>query len=211
MQAVYDRVVGSDFEPVSAFILAGGNSSRMGKDKGFVEFHGRTLLARALEAAWSVTADTRIVGGAAKFGNHGPVVEDVFPDCGPLGGIHAALRASSNDLNLVLAVDMPLVSGELLQYLISRARGANAIVTVPRTQSGWQPLCAVYRREFADPAESALKSRRYKIDPLFDRVTVLPVKEAELAGAGFSADLFCNLNTRQDLENAMKNQRRPRV
>ena len=87
---------------------------------------GSTLLARALELARSVTADVRIVGDPAKFAAFAPVVEDVFRDCGPLGGIHAALRASPTDLNLILAVDVPFVSPALLQYLIMRARSSGA-------------------------------------------------------------------------------------
>ena len=77
----------------TAFILAGGNSTRMGRDKAFVMLQGRTLLARALEVCRTVTSDVRIVGDRKKFAPFAPVVEDVFPGCGPLAGIHAALRA----------------------------------------------------------------------------------------------------------------------
>ena len=77
---------------VSAFILAGGKSTRMGADKAFVLLKGRTLLARMLEAARSLTSHVRIVGDPAKYGAFAPVVHDIFPACGPLGGIHAALR-----------------------------------------------------------------------------------------------------------------------
>src|SRR5690242_14390814 len=86
---------------LTAFILAGGKSTRMGADKAFVPLEGRPLLARAIELAGAVTSDVRIVGSAEKFGSFGPVVEDQFRDCGPLGGIHAALRSSSTDLNLI--------------------------------------------------------------------------------------------------------------
>lgn len=174
----------------------------MGADKAFVTLDGRTLLARALEVARAVTADVRIVGDAAKFAGFAPVVEDVFRGCGPLGGIHAALRASGADLNLMLAVDVPFVSPGLLEFLIARARGSAAIVTVARPGRRFQPLCAVYRREFAEAAERALGEGRYKIDALFDVVTTLVVEEEELAAAGFSAGMFRNLNTRGDVEAA---------
>ena len=85
------------------------------------------------------------------------MVEDVFRECGPLGGIHAALRASAAELNLMLAVDVPFVSAGLVEFLIARARGSAALVTVARAGGRWQPLCAVYRREFADAAEKALQ------------------------------------------------------
>jgi len=188
---------------VSAFVLAGGKSTRMGTDKAFVELDGRTLLARALELARSVTCDVRIVGDPAKFAAFAPVVQDVFRDCGPLGGIHAALRASNAALNLILAVDVPYVSPVLLQFLIKRAReSASTTVTVAQAGGGWQPLCAVYRREFADLAENALPEGRCKIDALFDGIRTQAIKEEELEAAGFSASMFRNLNTREELEAA---------
>ena len=187
---------------VAAFILAGGKSTRMGADKAFVEFEGRTLLARSLEVARSVTPDVRIVGEAGKFAPFAPVVEDVFRGCGPLGGIHAALPVSAAELNLVLAVDLPFVSWAFLRYLIGRAQNApDAVVVVPRA-GGWQPLCAVYRRAFVGVAEEALKAGRYKIDALFDEVETLAIEEEELGEAGFSTRIFRNLNTREELEAA---------
>jgi molybdopterin-guanine dinucleotide biosynthesis protein A len=183
---------------VAAFILAGGKSTRMGMDKAFVELDGRTLLARALEAARAVTSDVRIVGDAAKFAAFAPVVEDVFRECGPLGGIHAALRGFGTELNFMLAVDLPFVTPALIEFLIGRARGSAAAVTVARSAGRWQPLCGVYRREFADVAEEALRAGRYKIDALFEG-RVQMVSEDELRAAGFSADMFRNLNTREEL------------
>jgi molybdopterin-guanine dinucleotide biosynthesis protein A len=187
---------------VAAFILAGGKSTRMGADKAFVALHGCTLLARALELARSVTDDVRIVGDAEKFAAFAPVVGDVFPGCGPLGGIHAALRASMKELNVILAVDVPYVSMALLQFLVTRARTRTAVATVPRVGGGWQPLCAIYRREFALPAENALQGGRYKIDALFDDARTQVIGEDELEASGFSARMFLNLNTREELESA---------
>ena len=195
--------MGSVSADVAAFILAGGKSTRMGTDKAFVTRDGCTLLARALELAHSVTADVRIVGDSAKFAPFAPVVEDVFRGCGPLGGIHAALRASQADLNLILAVDVPFVSPALLQYLIARARtSAAATVTAARAIGGWQPLCAVYRPRFADAAEAALSAGRYKIDALFVAAPTQMVSEEELEAAGFSPKMFRNLNTPEDLAEA---------
>lgn len=188
---------------VAAFVLAGGRSTRMGTDKAFVMLDGRTLLARALDLAWSVTDDVRIVGDPNKFASFAPVVEDIFPGSGPLGGIHAALRASQRGLNLILAVDLPFVSPALLHCLLNRARGsASATVTVPRSGEGWQPLCAVYRREFAEEAEKALRAGRYKIDTLFDPARAQAISEEELQSVGFSPAVFRNINTPQELAEA---------
>jgi phospholipid/cholesterol/gamma-HCH transport system ATP-binding protein len=200
---VYHRPMDGNPVAVTAFVLAGGKSTRMGTDKAFVTLNGRSLLDRMLDVGRSVTADVRIIGDAQKFSQFAPTVEDVFQDCGPLGGIHAALRASPSELNLILAVDLPLVSTALLQYLITRAQSASgASATVPHAAGGWQPLCAVYRRGFADAAESALRSGHYKIDELFDVVKTQRIEEEELASAGFSPEIFRNLNTREEVEAA---------
>jgi molybdenum cofactor guanylyltransferase len=184
---------------LAAFILAGGKSTRMGTDKVFVQFNGRTLLEGALDLARLVSADVRIVGDPAKFAALAPVVEDAFPGCGPLGGIHAALRASSSSLNFMLAVDMPFVSINFLHYLIERAQNSSAIVTVPHSGKGFQPLCAVYRRAFADAAENALKQGRYKIDALFASESTQVITEDELKEKGFPPEIFRNLNTPEEL------------
>jgi len=190
---------------LSAFVLAGGKSTRMGADKAFIEFQGRTLLARALDLARSVTSDVRIVGSREKFAsfaasNSIPVIEDIFRDCGPLAGIHAALLASLNELNLMLAVDTPFIPPEFLRYLISRARlDREAIVTVPSSAGRSQPLCAIYRREFAAMAENALRAGQNKIGRLFNKVSTRLIEDSELQAAGFDPAIFRNLNTPEEL------------
>jgi|SRR5579872_2513595 len=199
---MYDSRMESASGDITAFILAGGKSTRMGMEKAFVLLEGRTLLARMLDLARSVTPKVRIVGNLAKFKPFAPVVEDAFPGCGPLGGIHAALRSSQTDLNLILAVDVPFVSYAFLQFLITRSCKSGAVVTVAHTRGGLQPLCAVYRKIFADSAERALREGRYQIDALFDDGTTQVIGEEELRVAGFSPELFRNLNTPQDVAGA---------
>jgi molybdenum cofactor guanylyltransferase len=185
---------------LTAFVLAGGKSTRMGADKAFIEYEGRPLLARAIAVAKSVSDDVCIVGAREKFGIYGRVIEDEFRERGPLGGIHAALRASQTELNLMLAVDMPFVSSRFLQYLLDEARKSDATVVIPRSEGRLQPLCALYRRDFAAAAETALLAGCNKIDPLFAVVKARPIEEEEQARAGFSGDLFRNVNTPQELQ-----------
>ena len=187
---------------LSAFILAGGRSTRMGTDKAFVVLYGRTLLARMLDLARQATSNVHIVGDPVKFGPFAPVIDDIFPGCGPLGGIHAALRSSTTELNVILAVDVPFVSFALLDYFIFRAKNSDANVTLARAAGGFQPLCAVYRRRFADSAEDALRAGRYKIDALFDRTSTQVIEETELEAAGFSPRIFRNVNTPEELAQA---------
>jgi molybdenum cofactor guanylyltransferase len=181
------------------FILAGGQSSRMGAEKAFLQFGSCTLLERAI-AILRPLCEVAIVGDPAKFSPHGTVIEDVYPGRGPLAGIHAALLHSSAELNLMLAVDMPLVPSELLAFLFAAAASTDAQVTVPHTARGFQPLCAVYRRPFAAVAEQALKGGQNKIDALFAAIPVRVIEGEELASAGFSDQVFLNLNTPEDLQ-----------
>jgi molybdenum cofactor guanylyltransferase len=187
---------------VAGFVLAGGRSTRMGRDKAFLELGGQTLLARALSLAGMVAEQVRIVGASECFLAHGRVVEDVFPGRGPLGGIHAALISSAAELNLMLAVDLPSVEPRFLAYLVNAARQTSALVTLPHAAGGWQPLCAVYRREFTTIAEQSLREGSNRIDTLLVRVETRVIREEELEGVGFSATMFRNLNTREELERA---------
>jgi molybdopterin-guanine dinucleotide biosynthesis protein A len=194
----------------AAFVLAGGKSSRMGSgadgskiDKALLEFRGQTLLHRVLETARAVCERVAIVGDPAKFARHAALkdevlVRDVFPECGPLGGIHAALVQSPAELNLMLPVDMPFVSKTLLEFLFATAEENDALVTVPKIGKGWQPLCAIYRPEFAPSAEEALRAGKCKIDTLFRDISLHTIEAPELIAAGFSENNFFNVNTPQD-------------
>lgn len=181
------------------FILAGGQGLRMGTDKALLTFGGRTLLERAIAVLGRV-CDVAIIGDPAKFSHYGNVIEDVYPGRGPLAGIHAALAHSSAELNLVLAVDMPSVSTELLAFLFASAASTDALVTVPHSARGFQPLCAVYRRPFAMAAEKALKAGKNKIDAVFATIPIRVIESEELASAGFPDQVFLNLNTPEDLQ-----------
>jgi len=186
----------------TGFILAGGKSSRMGADKAFLELGGKTLLERARGLVADVCGKVAIVGDRARFGPD--AIEDIFPDSGPLGGIHAALTATRSDLNLVLAVDTPFLEPKFLRWMLHRAATTHAIVTVPRLAAGYQPLCAVYRRSFKGFAEEALKNGKFKIDPLYAKVRTCPVADAELNQLAFDSRMFDNLNTRAEFERALK-------
>ena len=185
-------------QPLSAFVLAGGESSRMGRDKALLVLPtGETLLDRALRLAKSVSDTVRLVAPNARYSEIAgvPVVEDIYPACGPLAGIHAALSASATELNLVLGVDCPLVTPELLRFLVRIAASTDKLATVPRVAGHLHNVCAVYRREFAKIAEKILagsaavgrtaasgtgKRRGTRIDGLFTEVPSRIVEEDEL-------------------------------
>jgi molybdenum cofactor guanylyltransferase len=189
---------------VAAFIMAGGRSSRMGADKAFLELAGKPLIARAVELAQEAVPDVKIVGDPRKFAAYGTVIEDVYCDRGPLGGIHAALTNSLAEWNLILAVDLPFIPARFLKYLLTRAESSNATVTVPSLANRFQPLCAVYRKAFASIAERSLSEGKNKIDQLFREVILCAVSEEELIANGFDASIFRNLNTPEEWQAAKR-------
>ncbi|HVZ18773.1 MAG TPA: molybdenum cofactor guanylyltransferase [Terriglobales bacterium] len=183
----------------AAFIIAGGQSSRMGTDKAFLRLGSITLIERAIDTLKGVCETVALVGDKQRLQNFGLVVEDRYPGQGPLAGIEAALQSdTSKTLNIVIAVDMPAVSAKLLKYILNIAWETGTVVTAPRCGGHIQPLCAVYRKEFGEVAERALHERRNKIEPLFSEVRTRVIEEDELKALGFSADIFDNVNTPED-------------
>lgn len=186
----------------TVFVIAGGKSSRMGADKALLEFGGMTLLDRMVEIARCITSNVQAVGNPDKYSSIVPTVSDTYPERGPLGGIHAALRSTQSDLNLMLAVDMPFTEAEFLRYLFEVAGSSTTLVTVPHALGRFQPLCAVYRREFADLAEEALASGNNKVDRLFRPDVTRVVTQDEIERLAFPVSMFDNLNTPEDLDRA---------
>lgn len=186
------------------FVLAGGRSSRMGSDKALLEFGGVTLLERALQTGHAMAEKVYIVGPRARYGRFGDVIEDVFPECGPLGGIHAALSATETELNLMLSVDMPLMTPEFLEWLVRHAQAARELVVVPDAHGGLQPLCATYRRQARAAAEEALKRGDYKISHLFAAVPTHQITLPAIVAAGFSPEIFRNVNTAAEYEELVR-------
>ncbi len=161
-----------------------------------------TLLAHALALARAASGSAQIVGSAEKFAAFGPVIEDTHPGQGPLAGIHAALAGTRTELNLIMAVDMPFLQPELLSYLIAQARRTTAMVVVPAAGGRLQPLCAIYRRAFAEVAERSLRAGENKIDRLFSEVEIRVIEQNEWERNGFTENMFRNLNTEQDWQEA---------
>ncbi|MSV28309.1 MAG: molybdenum cofactor guanylyltransferase [Bryobacterales bacterium] len=140
-----------DIAPVdiAGFILVGGRSSRMGRDKARLPASGGCLATRAAEAAANVCGSVNLVGEPLLYGNLGyPVIPDEIGGCGPLAGITAALAVSKAPWNLILACDMPEAGEDFLKRLLEQVSGAGgADAVIPAGPSGQlEPLCAVYHR-----------------------------------------------------------------
>jgi len=178
------------------YVVAGGQSSRMGRDKARLPYGDATLIEHAIALVRAVTPDVRVLCGAAKryeeFG--APVIQDPVCGVGPLGGLYGALLHASADgceRMLWLAVDLPLVPADFLSGLASELDRAD--VALARTSRGDEPLCAAFRTEPTLAAvRRALLDGRLKLLSAFDGLLV-HYAAAELAG-------FVNINTFGDYD-----------
>jgi molybdopterin-guanine dinucleotide biosynthesis protein A len=184
---------------VVGFVVAGGGSRRMGRDKALLPWGSTDLLGHALERLRGVAGDVRILcGSRPRYLDRGvPVETDLVPDAGPLGGVLAGLAAAAGRSALFLAVDLPGVPTSLLAHLVARAEGCDAVV--PVTRRGPEPLCAVYGPGCLDPIRRRMTSGDLKMTAFWPDVRVRELRETELAAFGDPDDLFRNLNTPADL------------
>jgi molybdopterin-guanine dinucleotide biosynthesis protein A len=152
------------------WVLAGGRSVRMGRDKAVVALAGRPLLELMLDKLRMLGLRARVAGLRTPLAHaDAEVLRDAHPDCGPLSGMETALARSEAALVLVLGVDLPLLETEFLFWMLERAATTGAIATIPRLGGETQPLCAVYRRELLAGVTEALESGDYKVKRAVER------------------------------------------
>ena len=120
----------------AAIILAGGNSSRMGSDKGLVLLNGKPMIQYCIDTLESLNLPIIIVSNNKEYEKFGfPVYADVIPEKGPLGGIYTGLYYSKKDKNIVISCDTPFVSPRLLRLMIDKS--SNELVTISKFD-GWE-------------------------------------------------------------------------
>ena len=187
---------------VTGFVLAGGRSSRMGTNKALLILNGKPLIEHTKSVLESVCGKVFILGQRELYGSFGQCYEDIYPDCGPLSGIHAALTHAQTERSLITAVDTPFITAEFLNHLVEKAVNSSALVTAPCVGGHVQPLCTVFSRGFLPIVEEALRAGKYKVEPLFAKTQSLILGEGELDQFALAADMFENLNTPEDLERA---------
>jgi len=191
--------------------MAGGESSRMGVDKGLLEIAGVPMIVRAARLVESVVgAPAVVVGTPEKYRALGlRAIADDGPRCGPLGGIATALRASDAEWNLIVACDLPYLTRKWLEYLWQRARDSDAEAVVPlnlapANKRGAEPLCAVYHKGAEQAMRRALERGVRKVTDGLAELRVEVIEPA--AWKGFDSDglLFKNVNTPADYEEAKR-------
>ena len=190
--------------PLTAFVLAGGKSRRMGQDKALLQYQGHYLVEYPIRVLRQITQDVRIVGDSAKYSFLGlPVVPDSVESKGPLSGIYSALKISPSDYNLFLACDMPLMRAEFFSLLLARIHGNDAIVM--RFEDGtMEPLCSIYRSSCLAEIEVYFSSKKFKISDFFESVKVAFIEEQDLRRHGLSTEIFTNINTSQELQQLVR-------
>jgi molybdopterin-guanine dinucleotide biosynthesis protein A len=187
---------------VTGYVLAGGESRRMGCDKALLPWGDGTLLGHAIARLRRVCADVAVAcGPTPRYEDTGArVITDVIADAGPLAGLVSVLAQTPTPLALVLAVDLPFATPELLRFLVESAGADDAVV--PVTDRGPHPLCAVYRTTCLSPARRRLDAGEYKMTAFWPDVRVREVPEAALTPFGDPAHLLSNLNSLKDYQDA---------
>lgn len=185
-----------------AFILAGGASSRMGTDKSLLPIEGQTFTERIAETLLKLTDSVLVVGREADLNL--PSVQDVYPQWGALGGLHAALAACKREWAIVVACDLPFVTADLFSFLAEKRVGHEAVAPVQDDKRP-QPLAALYR---VDPcrqrATELIEAGRRRPLDLLEAVKTRWVSFAEIRNLDQAQRFFVNINTPSDYYEATR-------
>jgi molybdopterin-guanine dinucleotide biosynthesis protein A len=188
-------------------IQAGGQSSRMGEDKARKPFLGRPLIQRVAERLSSVAEEVIVTTNRPEdyaFLNV-PLFIDLKPGRGALGGLYTAIASAKHPLVAVIACDMPFASANLLEAARGILLEEEVDVVIPKSDEGYEPLHAVYRRETCLPAiESAIEADQWKVIAWFPQVKVRVLSSDEVKRYDPSGLAFWNVNTPEEFAEAEK-------
>jgi molybdopterin-guanine dinucleotide biosynthesis protein A len=187
-----------DKHNVTGIVLAGGASSRMGRDKGLCEFKGKRLVKYAIEALLplcnTILISSNNIDNYKVFGYK--VVTDEFKNIGPIGGIYSSLKASATKHNLIISCDTPFLNTQLLAFVLANSN--NFDVVVPEHGNAFvEPLAAYYSSNIIGKLEGSIRQNDYKLMNFFKKVKYQSLKVDSIVG--YSSKLFLNLNAPNDL------------
>lgn len=188
--------------PVTGFVVAGGRSRRMGRDKALLPWAGTTLLDHAIRRLQAVVPDVALLAGEpTRYADRSlPVVADSLSDAGPLAGVLAGLDHAAGGGGLFLAVDVPFVPEALLRQLLHSVHGYDAVV--PASVAGPEPLCAVYGPACREPIRRRLVAGERKMTCFWPDVRVRLLEIRFEMGFGEPEALFLNVNSPDDYKRA---------
>lgn len=185
-------------------ILAGGKSSRMGFDKQFIRMKGKLVVEYQLEVLSKLFGEIIIVTNKPEeYKDCGcKLVNDELTDFGPLGGIHAALKASSSSFSYFIACDMPFINEEFILFMKNKLKEAKPKPQAVVTRFGnWiEPFNAYYSKDLLPAILEAYEGKQNKISLVLEKSEVLYIAEAQARSFSPDWDMFTNINTRKDLE-----------
>jgi molybdopterin-guanine dinucleotide biosynthesis protein A len=188
---------------IAGFILAGGESSRMGRDKALLELAGELMIVRTAHLLKSAIGPPIVVGSPQLYRPLGfDAVRDDWPGAGPLGAIATALRVSEVPWNLIVACDLPYLTKDWLAFLVARARKSQADVVLPMSPAGAEPLCAMYNKSCEAAISLALDRGVRKITDGLAHLRVEYLEPSEWKVFDCDGLLFKNMNSVQDYEEA---------
>ena len=189
-------------EPVAAAILAGGRATRLGgANKATLLVGGARIIERQIPVLRQVADPLFVVSSdRAAYADLGlRTVPDIIAGAGALGGIYTAIVSSPRERTLVVACDLPFLPEALLRRLV---KGHDADVVIPRSERGYEPLCAVYARRCAEPIRSRIERGDLRAQSLPEGVLVEEIGPEALATYDPDGLLFVNVNTPHDYERA---------
>ena len=187
---------------VTGVVQAGGKSERMGgRPKALIQLGGRSIVERVVAALTPVVDDVLVVTNTPElYAFLGlPMVADVYPDHGSLGGIYSGLSAAG-EIAFTVACDMPFLHPEVVRLVVARAGEGD--VVIPRVGEQYETMHAAYGKACLPHIEERLRAGRLRIVGFFDRVRVVEIGEAEIARFRDPAVAFMNVNTPDELEHA---------
>jgi molybdopterin-guanine dinucleotide biosynthesis protein A len=167
---------------LTGFVLAGGKSTRMGRDKALLYWRGRTLLEHMIDLLSTVADSVHVVGRDP--------LPDRLPEHGPLSGIATALEASETDANLVAAVDLPLLTKDFLKHLRSRIEDSHHAILASKLGS-YFPLCLGVRKGLLPDIQMRLSANQLSVRALIEN------SDAEIVTWPDPA-IFRNINTPEE-------------
>lgn len=183
---------------LSMVVLAGGRSSRMGRDKSDLLLCGTSFLQCQIEKGKRLGIRDILVSGYAGDSCDVPVVRDRVPKKGPLGGLEACLRQAKHRQVLVLGVDVPLVPAEELENLIKRRKISEKKATILKHGDKEEPLIGIYSRELADDMLEEISVRKGSVFAFLGRIGY------DTYQSSLSDDFFANINCPEDYESCIK-------
>ena len=184
---------------VSGVVLSGGESSRMGSNKAFIEINGKRIIDRILELMQTLFPEVIVVTNTPLdyVDLNARIVTDIVPGKGSLGGIYTGLFYSSYPYSVVVACDMPFLKKEVIESLLTKRDRYD--VVIPHLSDGFHPLHAVYSRRCLTFIEHLIEVDDLKIIHFFNRIKVRAVKEEEILQLDPKLASFVNINTPEDL------------